>query len=62
MVFERGFEPPTTSMSTKCSTPELPEQLFCRSIFYHKFLKLIFFYKNSQYFHNFTFNLGIEGV
>lgn len=27
MVFERGFEPPTTSMSTKCSTPELPEQV-----------------------------------
>ena len=27
MVFERGFEPPTTSMSTKCSTPELPEHI-----------------------------------
>ncbi len=26
MVFEIGFEPTTTSMSTKCSTPELPER------------------------------------
>ncbi len=32
MVFERGFEPPTTSMSTKCSTPELPEHFLMSEI------------------------------